>query len=224
MNIEEIIKKRHSVRSYTSKEIEKEKIDILNELINDINPKENLHIQLIINDPDVFDKYGGFILQYGKLHNCKNYIALIGKKDDNLLEEKCGYNGEKLVLKATELGLNTCFVAGTYKKKYVTANISEDEELVCVIALGYGETNGNVRKSKSIEEVTDSKEYPDWFEKGIEYALLAPTALNQQKFKLNYLGDNVVEAITLTGPKSKIDIGIVKYHFELGAGREIIWK
>ena len=72
--------------------------------------------------------------------------------------------------------------------------------------------------------MTDSKEYPDWFKKGIEYALLAPTALNQQKFKLNYLGDNVVEAITLTGPKSKIDIGIVKYHFELGAGREIIWK
>lgn len=224
MNIEEIIKKRHSVRSYISKEIEKEKVDILNELINEINTKENMHIQLITNDPDVFDKYGGIILQYGKLNNCKNYIALIGKKDDKSLEEKCGYNGEKLVLKATELGLNTCFVAGTYKKKYVSAKITENEELVCVIALGYGENDGNVRKSKTIEQVTNSKEYPDWFKKGIEYALLAPTAINQQKFKINYLGDNVVEAIVLPGPKSKIDIGIVKYHFELGADRDIIWK
>ena len=99
-NIEKLIKERHSVRSYIDKEIETEKTNILNKLIEDINKKENLNIQLILNDGEAFDK---FILHYGRLKNCKNYIALIGKKD-NSLDEKVGYNGERIVLKAQELG------------------------------------------------------------------------------------------------------------------------
>ena len=85
-NIEKIIKERHSVREYLDKEIEKEKVNELNKLIKSINEKEDLNIQLILDDQDVFDK---FILHYGRLKNCKNYIALIGKKDDHL-DEKAG--------------------------------------------------------------------------------------------------------------------------------------
>ena len=218
--IEKLIKERHSVRSYLAKEIENEKVNKLNELINSINKKEGLNIQLILNDRDVFDK---FILHYGRLKNCSNYIAMIGKKND-LLEEKIGYNGEKIVLLAQELGLNTCWVGGTYKKNAVNAKIESGEKLVCIIAIGYGETSGKPRKSKKIQEVTKSLNYPLWFQKGVEYALLAPTAINQQKFKFEYLGDNSVKAISGIGPMTKIDLGIVKYHFELGANREISWK
>ena len=67
-DIERIIKERHSVRSYLDKKIEQEKINVLNTLISDINEKENLNIQLILNDSEVFDK---FILHYGRLKNCK---------------------------------------------------------------------------------------------------------------------------------------------------------
>ena len=98
-NIEKIIKERHSVRSYLDKAIEEDKVNVLNELINNINKENNLNIQLILNDNEVFDKY---ILHYGRLKNCKNYLAMIGKKDD-LLDEKIGYNGEKIVLLAQEL-------------------------------------------------------------------------------------------------------------------------
>lgn len=219
-NIEKLIKERHSVRSYIDKEIETEKTNILNKLIEDINKKENLNIQLILNDGEAFDK---FILHYGRLKNCKNYIALIGKKD-NSLDEKVGYNGERIVLKAQGLGLNTCWVAGTYKKSAVKAKIAEDEKLVCVIAIGYGETNGVIRKSKTIDEVTVSTNYPDWFKLGIEFALLAPTAVNQQKFKFEYIDENTVKAIPGRGAMTKIDLGIVKYHFELGANKKINWK
>lgn len=219
-NIEKIIKERHSVRSYLDKEIEKEKVDILNKLINKINEEEKLNIQLVLNDSDVFDK---FILHYGRLKNCKNYIALIGKKDSSL-DEKVGYYGEKIVLKAQELGLNTCWVAGTYKKSAVKAKISKDSKLVCVIAIGYGETNGVIRKSKTIDEVTDSVNYPEWFKKGIEFALLAPTAMNEQKFKFEFIDEDNVKAIAGKGLMTKIDLGIVKYHFELGANKKINWK
>ena len=217
---EKLIRERHSVRSYIDKEIETEKTNILNKLIEDINKKENLNIQLILNDGEAFDK---FILHYGRLKNCKNYIALIGKKD-NSLDEKVGYNGERIVLKAQELGLNTCWVAGTYKKSAVKAKIAKDEKLVCVIAIGYGETNGAIRKSKTIDEVTVSTNYPDWFKLGIEFALLAPTAVNQQKFKFEYIDENTVKALPGRGAMTKIDLGIVKYHFELGANKKINWK
>ena len=219
-NIEKIIRERHSVRSYLDKKIEKDKVDELNKLIDDINKKEDLNIQLILYDREVFDK---FILQYGRLKNCNNYIALIGKKD-SLLEEKVGYFGEQIVLKAGELGLNTCWVAGTYKKSAVKAKINSNEKLVCIIALGYRETNGVVRRSKSIEDVTDSEQYPDWFKKGIEFALLAPTAINQQKFKFEYVDENIVKAIALKGHLTKVDLGIVKYNFELGANKKIEWR
>ena len=219
-DIESIIRERHSVRSYLDKEIEKEKVDVLNELINDINEKEKLNIQLIINDGDVFDK---FILHYGRLKNCKNYIALIGK-DNESLDEKVGYFGEQIVLKAQELGLNTCWVAGTYKKSSVSAVINNDEKLVCIIAIGYGETNGVVRKSKGIEDVTASTSYPEWFKRAIDFALLAPTAMNQQKFKFDYIDDSNVKVSIGKGHMTKVDLGIVKFHFELGANRSINWK
>ena len=219
-NIEKIIRERHSVRSYLDKKIEKEKVDELNELINSINENNNLNIQLVLDDKEVFDK---FILHYGRLKNCKNYIALIGKKDKTL-DEKVGYFGEQIVLKAQELGLNTCWVGGTYKKSSVKAKINVNEKLVCIIALGYGETGGVPRKSKTFEDVSLSKEYPDWYERGALFALLAPTAINQQKFKFEYLGDNNVKATSGIGAFTKIDLGIVKYHFELGAERKINWK
>lgn len=221
-NIEETIKSRHSVREYNDKEIETYKIDFLNEIIDKCNKEGNLNIQLILNDEETFDKY---ILHYGKLKNAKNYIALIGKKKDNKLEEKCGYFGEKIVLEAKEMGLNTCWVAGSYKRKCVKANIDEDENLVCIIAIGYSDINGTSHKVKSFEDVSGSKDVPNWYKKGIEYALLAPTAINQQKFKFSLDGENTVSVKTGFGPYVKIDLGIVKYHFEIGAGIDNFkWK
>ena len=60
---------------------------------------------------------------------------------------------------------------------------------------------------------------PDWFKKGIDAALLAPTAMNQQKFQFT-LKENRVLAKAGIGFYSKIDLGIVKYHFEIGAGKK----
>lgn len=217
MNIEKLIRERHSVRSYLSKEIEQDKLEVLNKLIDDINNEYDLNIQLITGDKNIFDN---LILHYGRIKNCDNYIALVGKESKDL-DIKLGYNGEKIVLKAQELGLNTCWVAGTYKKSNVTAKINDDEKLVCVIAIGYGETSGNPRKSKSIKDVSISSEYPKWYAKGIEYALLAPTAMNQQKFKFEYLDEDNVLLTTSKGINEKVDLGIVKYHFELGANKKV---
>lgn len=207
---------RHSVRQYTSAPIEQEKRSVLNELVAEINRENDLHIQISYDEPKCFDS---FMAHYGKFSGVRNYISLIGKKSPKL-EETLGYFGEQLVLKAQELGLNTCWVAMTHGKS--NADIRKDEKSVCLISLGYGVTQGSEHKSKALSEVSNySDKMPDWFKSGVEAALLAPTAMNQQKFFFEMQSDGSVKAVCGSGFYTKLDLGIAKYHFELGVGKKI---
>ena len=136
MDLMEAMRARHSVRSYQDKPIEEEKITAIQREIDLCNREGNLHIQLVTDEPKAFD---GFMAHYGKFSRVKNYLAMIGPKSDDL-EEKAGYYGERLVLLAQSLGLNTCWVALTFSKGKVPTKAGKDEKLVCVISLGYGET------------------------------------------------------------------------------------
>lgn len=216
MDLSKAIKTRHSVRRYQNKPLEAEIISALQAEITVCNQESNLHIQLVTNEPKAFN---GFMAHYGKFSGVTNYIAMIGAKSSEL-SEKCGYFGERLVLKAQQLGLNTCWVAMTYSKIQNAFVINKGEKLCVIIALGYGETQGTAHKSKAISEVAKvDQEMPDWFKNGVEAALLAPTAMNQQKFLFSLSG-NQVSAKAGIGFYSHIDLGIVKYHFEVGAGTE----
>lgn len=216
MEIMEVMKQRHSVRQYQNKPIDAAVLSALKAEIDAVNVESGLHIQLVTNEPKAFD---GFMAHYGKFSGVTNYIALVGKKGKDL-EEKCGYYGEKIVLKAQELGLNTCWVAMTYSKIPDAFKVDKGEKLTVVISLGYGNTQGVAHKSKAPEAVSNiGADTPDWFKNGVNAALLAPTAMNQQKFYLTYANGKVSVKAGM-GFYTKLDLGIVKYHFELGAGRE----
>lgn len=216
MELIQAMQNRHSVRQYTDKPIETEILQALQAEIDACNQEGNLHIQLVKNEPKAFD---GFMAHYGKFSGVSNYIALVGKKSA-ALDERCGYYGERLALKAQALGLNTCWVAMSYKKIPGAFEVKKGEKITVVIALGYGAVQGVLHKSKAAEEVSNSTATtPAWFKTGVESALLAPTAMNQQKFTLTYANGKVT-AKAGTGFYTKVDLGIVKYHFELGAGKE----
>lgn len=216
MDLMEAMNARHSVRQYETRALTDEQISALRVGIDACNRESGLHIQLVTEEPKAFDS---LMAHYGKFSGVTNYIALIGKKGPNL-DEACGYYGERLVLLAQQLGLNTCWVAMTYKKIPSAFQVSGGEKLTVVIALGYGKTQGVPHKSKPLSEVAACDgAMPDWFKNGVEAALLAPTAMNQQKFKLSAHGDQVT-ATAGRGFYSKVDLGIVKYHFEIGAGKE----
>jgi nitroreductase len=221
MEFLEAMERRHSVRSFEDKKIEGSVKDELLQIIDECNKESGLHMQLVLDEPQAF---AGFMAHYGKFSGVRNYIAIIGKKGENL-EETCGYYGEKVVLYAQQLGLNTCWVAMTYSKVKGAFEIIEGEKLCCVIAIGYGKTQGVAHKSKSVENVSKvSGDIPDWFRKGIEAALLAPTAINQQKFQF-VLDGNKVSAKPGIGFYSRVDLGIAKYHFEIGADvKNFIWS
>lgn len=216
MTVMEAASARHSVRQYLDQPLLPETVTALSEEVQSCNRESGLHIQLAINEPKAFS---GFMARYGKFSGVANYFALVGKADTDL-QEKCGYWGERLVLKAQQLGLNTCWVALTFSKVKSAYTLNNGEKLVAVIALGYGVTQGSFHKSKSIDEVVKADgPLPDWFQAGMGSVLLAPTAMNQQKFLFTLAGNQVFAQAT-GGFYSKIDLGIVKYHFEIGAGKE----
>lgn len=217
MEIIQIMKQRHSVRQYLDKAIEQEKRTVLDKLTATINKNSDLHIQIMYDEPKCFDS---FMAHYGKFSGVRNYIALVGKKSSEL-DEKLGYYGEMLVLKALELGLNTCWVAMTHGKS--AAEVGKGEKLCCIISLGYGTVQGVEHKTKPASELCNCTDnMPDWFRTGIEAAQLAPTAMNQQKFFFELLDNGKVKASCGKGFYTKLDLGIVKYHFEAASQQKVI--
>ena len=223
MILQEAIEARHSVRAYKNEPLAEDASRRLEEEIAEVNRKGCLHIQLIQDEPKAFQ---GTLAKYGKFRNVTSYLVMAGRKADDL-DERIGYYGEHLVLLAQTLGLNTCWVGLSYKKIPDTYVLDEGEVIKSYIAIGYGETQGTSHKIKTVEQVSNASETtPSWFKKGVEAALLAPTAVNQQKFSFEYLGMNdnrhqvrAKKGFSMIG-YAQIDLGIAKYHFEIGAGKE----
>lgn len=218
MDLQEAILARHSVRKYKPTSIEEEKKAKLDELCRECSEESGLKIQLIIDDPDCFET---MLAKYGRFRGVMNYIALVGKKDDSMADEHAGYYGEKIVLEAQMMGLNTCWVGGTYGKGKCRVDKDNGEKIICVIAIGYGDEEGKPHKSKPIEKICDvgAADMPVWFRNGVRAALLAPTAVNQQKFRISLSGEEAV-ITTKSGPFTKVDLGIVKYNFEAASGHK----
>ena len=224
MELIDAIKARHSVRKYLDKTIEVAKVATLRATVEQINADTGLNIQLVLEEPKAFSSG---MWKYGQFSGVKNYFVMAGPKGKEA-EEKIGYYGEQLVLLAQTLGLNTCWVGLTYKKIPGTFMLRDGDTIHCVIALGYGTIPGVQHPQKAVEQFYECEGLPpEWFKAGLEAALLAPTAVNQQKFKFILHPGNVVEAKTLFAISSylNVDLGIVKYHFEIGAGeKNFTWK
>ena len=224
MTLFEAISARHSVRKYKDEPVPSDVLSVLRDKVAEVNRLGGLHVQLVTDEPKAFSG----LMAYGSFSGVRNYFVMAGRKSDDL-DESIGYYGEQLVLLAQTLGLNTCWAGLTYSKIPGTYELGDDEKIACYIALGYGLTQGSGHKVKTREEVSNAGEgTPEWFGRGVDAALLAPTAVNQQKFHLDYLGPEGDGSLPKVSAKpsfsmigyTKIDLGIVKYHFEIGAGKE----
>lgn len=219
ITLQEAIKSRHSIRSYLSKPITEDIRKELNAEIDACNQEGNLHIQLVTEERKAFSS---MLAHYGKFSGVENYLVMAGKTDADLAG-RIGYYGERIVLNAQMMGLNTCWVALTYSKGSMKKNIQlqKNEKVVCVISLGYGTVQGTDHHTKPVNELYHSEgDVPQWFMNGMNAVMLAPTAMNQQKFLFTYSND-IVTAKSLGGPYSDIDLGIVKFHFDCGSEKHI---
>lgn len=218
--LEEAVRLRHSVRSFTDEPLSEDDVAALRAKIDQANEEGILDIQLVLDEPKAFT---GFKARFGRFSGAKNYLVLVGPECKEL-DEACGYFGEQLVLLAQQLGLNSCWVGGTYRLVNHRYRVELGCKLTAIIALGHGTTQGEPHESKAPDQVApDYAEAPDWFRRGVDSALLAPTALNQQKFRFQLAGHAedgtpLVKASTKRGAFTKMDLGIAKLHFEIGAG------
>lgn len=214
MDLKEAMQQRHMVRKYLDKKIPEDIVSKINERIETNNKKYNLNMKLMLNNDTGVSSIIKLILARG----VNNFIILAGDNSPDL-EEKLGYSGADIMLYAQTLGLNTWWVGGTYNRgvsKYV-----DNKKVTGIIAIGYGQTQGVPHKSKTVEEVSKYKNtiIPSWFIAGVDAALLAPTALNKQDFMIIGNG-NKVSIECDNGIFTGSNVGLIKYHFELGAGKE----
>ena len=224
MTIQEAIEARHSVRAYKGQPLAADVVEVLEDKIRELNEKGHLHMQLIRNETKAFQ---GKLAKYGKFRGVNDYIVMAGQKADDL-DERIGYYGEQLVLLAQTLGLNTCWVGLSYSKVPGTYVLEAGEVIEAYISIGYGETQGVSHKIKRVEQVSNANDLtPSWFRQGVEAALLAPTAVNQQKFFFEYIPARDGKPVRVLAKRNfsligftQMDLGIAKCHFEIGAGKE----
>lgn len=189
-----------------------------------MQPDRGLRLQIVTGKEEVF---AGFKKGYGLFSGVRNYIALVGKREDPHLEEKLGYYGESLVLLATSLGLGTCWV-GLELEEDMDGQVEVDEELKGVIAFGNVKMKPTVReqmiakgihmrKSKEIKDMLVSEtKVPNWVVEGMRCVVKAPSSRNRQPVMFYYSSGSVMAKVK---EEEFFDLGIAKLHFEIGAGQ-----
>lgn len=216
----EAMRNRHTVRRYTERPLSEDVVSLLEGRAARLNREHATTIRLVTEDSRCFGVLTKLILAKG----VRNYLVLAGDGTPST-NERLGWCGADLMLYAQELGLNTWWVSGTFSRKGAARAAGVSGTVIGVIAVGYGATQGTPHTSKAPREVSSyAGAAPAWFTEGVEAALLAPTAMNRQAFHITGQGDEVALAYD-HGACSDIDHGIVRYHFELGAGRKnFTWR
>lgn len=205
---------RHAVRDYTDRPIDQRTREALQRLVDDANRDGELDMRLVFDEPTCFSTGRA---RYGKFSGVRNYLVCMGASGPDL-DRRVGYFGERVVLGMQELGLNSCWVALTHGKPQV--EVPSGEKVAVLVCFGYGTTQGTPHKSRPIGDLCQVDETPDWFLDGMEAAQLAPTALNQQKFRF-ILKDGALSARAGIGACTKMDLGIAQYHFEAASGHKV---
>ena len=228
MELKEAINIRRSRRKFIADAIDENKVKELNKLIGEYNEIDGIRFELVLNNGKAFN---GLRKSYGMFSGVNNYIVLFASKNDKHAAEKLGYYGEYLILKATALGLGSCWVGGTYSKNDIPFDINDDEYVVATIVIGnvlavfsFKEKfiwNMTHRKSKTIEEMYRSDEdVPSWFLEGMDAVIKAPSAVNRQPVIIEYKSGEISAMATGEFDDSLyLDLGIAKAHFKIAISK-----
>ena len=245
MTIAEVLKSRHSTRSYSTREISDDIIKKIKAEITLINTVEaGMHFSLVEDSPDAFE---GFGKSYGMFSGVRNYIAAVVELSYPDTYERAGFFGEQLVIKATELGLGTCFVGGTFDSASVPVQLRAGWKILFVITIGYpAEKSQTLISGLAMKMIHRHNRKPaDFFEKvdmgyekaislypyledGLEALACAPSTLNHQPVRIyvEQVADETLLCAKVDKPDNTdnlIDLGIGKYNFALATGGVWNW-
>jgi len=235
-SIHEAIAARVSCRAYDERPVEAEKLEQLAVAVDRANAQSTSGVRFELASTQ---GQGAPVVKLsramftGQVFHC---IVCLGP-NTVLAREQAGYFGEELVLLATQLGLGTCWVAGTYDRETLKANVQPGEEVISIIPVGYATEktpfkqrtirNALRGKDKPYEKLVagDVASTPAWFEAGVRASMLAPTAVNLQP--VVYAWQDGAAIATMPGTTRSIqdiDLGICKLHFKLGSQQDGTWE
>lgn len=231
-----VIEKRRSRRQFdASQAIEPDKLSALDIMCKRFVPFPNARLCLVTES--VGDVFKGIIGSYGKIKDAPAFIAFIGNMDSVSVQEEVGYTGEGVILEATALGLNTCWVAGFFKPESVASlvEIKRNERVLAVTPVGYarryesleeklmtgfGRTHQRLSVSRLIGGL-DLDELPEWIRTSIQAARLAPSAVNRQPWGFDVKDGSITVYVRSGGPEftvsKQLDCGIAMMHIEVAA-------
>ena len=205
--------KRRAVRYYKQEPLSDQDANKIQLFLKTLEEASGLRFVLANDEPEVLETH----IPTFHAPDSPNYIAIFTEKDDPMSEMKAGYYGEVLVLMLTQMNLGTCWVAGTFHPEKMKVQPEEGKECRIVIAVGYIDPfHIPAYHEPKFYELPDE---PDWYQGGISAAMMAPQAMGRKDFRFGHTG-NVVRVEKPLDPFRYFDLGILKLHFELGAGRE----
>lgn len=195
---------RHSVREYTDRVIDDDKRVIITDLVDEINREHGTRFEVFFDKPEAFTS----IIARHTIKGCQNIMVFY--HSDPI---EAGYYSAEIMLKLHEMGLSSCYVGASYKKRIFE---KDDQTIQCALAFGYGANTGHPHQNKDIKDLTEiNGKKPDNFDFVVRAAMSAPSAMNRQRFKV--VANNGQIDVELTGHNffAEFDYGIVKYYVDL---------
>lgn len=239
IDVKKAVQDRVSIRSYEERSLTKEdKSKLMDFNASLTNPfGVDVKVQYISKDKGAEDVQLG---TYGTIRGAKDFLA-ITVKDQPYAMEAVGYQFENLVLYATDMGLGTVWLAGTFNRKDFknVIEISDEDLFPCICPVGYPG-----QKRSFIEKITraslGSKKRKEWdklfflddfsksltkegagrYTDALDMLRLAPSATNAQPWAVVKEGDkfhffcNYKNSLNNDVKKIKhLDLGIALSHF-----------
>lgn len=228
----EILKKRKSVRSYSSSPISESLQHALRSEATFINSHESgLSFRPVFGDGSPLRGAGR---NYGMFRGVDNYLAVVVDPSFPDTLERAGYFSEQWIIEALKKGIETCYVGGTFSASHVDTLVEVYEAVPFIIAFGYPDISRTPLAAKLALSVMHRKhrtprdffdgtdnEYEEacgnipWLQTALEAVACAPSALNKQPVRLhavNRADGWTVSAHTLNPNKDAIELGIAKFN------------
>lgn len=226
-NLYNIISERHSVRKYDSeKPLSEADVAKLQEAVSDVKSPFGGNIAIRLKKFDIKGEFKPST--YGTISGA-SYYFLLGSDTGENSQLSLGFRMEQVVLKATSMGLGTCWIAATFKGTTfaAAAEFPAETPLKVVIPVGYpaakkGLAEKLIRtalgsaKRKPFEELFDvSDESPYRFP--LEMMRLAPSSTNSQPWRALEVDSTLYFYYENKSAASILDLGIGLSHFYLAA-------
>ncbi len=240
------IKERRSRRQFDpNRPIAPVALSALDKVCNEFTPFPHARSRLVTESAGSVFK--GIVGSYGKVKHASAFIAFVGNMDDPFVQEEVGYTGEGIILEATALGLNTCWIAGFFRREIVASlvKVNDNEQVLAVTPVGYalaseswvekmmtgfGRSHHRLPVSRLVRGLPREK-WPDWVNACLEAARLAPSAVNRQPWGFDVQEDGITVFVRTGGPEfnvsKRLDCGIAMLHLEVAAaacGRRGHWE